>query len=58
MLFRSPLFAAADRTKLLIRQRKALSAVPDIGLCLGNGAGQAGYLFLGHIDNMKSQPLG
>ena len=53
-----PLFAAADRTQLLICQRKAFPAVPNIGFCLGNGAGQAGYLFLWHIDNMKSQPLG
>ena len=49
---------AADRTKLLIRQCLAAFAVAYVRSCPGHGRGQLLHLFLGHVNDMKSQSLG
>ena len=50
--------AAADRAKLLIRQRIAFLAVADVGFSLCNSSRQARHLLLRHIDDVKRQSLG
>jgi len=48
---------AADRTKLLVCERKALFAVTDIISGAGHGSCQLFYLLLRHIYDMKRKSL-